>query len=207
MAPFRLAAILLLGSAASSAAAAPPTAAQIELGRHLFTRVWEPQPAGPESGDGLGPLFNGRSCAECHHQGGAGGSDSSRHNVQFIRPIVRGTESEVGFNPVSRNTSRVHLERSSPVVMLHRFGVRREYGVWRANEIIALTRLDPDVVSTFGFPPDHPVVRPPYNGPATGWTVGLHLDYLLASTPEQLSPDQRRQLLAFLNSLRAPHLE
>jgi mono/diheme cytochrome c family protein len=152
------------------AVAAPPATVQVELGRHLFARTWEPALPGPESGDGLGPLFNGRSCAECHHQAGIGGGGSLRHNVQFIRPILAGTESQFGFGAVPPEPSRDRRGRSSPVVMLHRFGVRREYGAWRANEIVALTRLDPDVASTIGFP---------YHGR----TLALRLDLLLASTP------------------------
>jgi mono/diheme cytochrome c family protein len=149
--------------------AAPPTPAQADLGRHLFTRVWEPALAGPESGDGLGPLFNGRSCAECHHQGGVGGSGSHSYNVQFIRPILVGTESEFGFGAVPPEPSRGRRGNASPVVMLHRFGVRREYAAWRANEIIALSRLEPDVASTIGFP-------------SHGRSMALQLDRLLAST-------------------------
>jgi len=40
-------------------------AADVASGRAVFERVWLPAP-GPAETDGLGPLFNAASCAECH---------------------------------------------------------------------------------------------------------------------------------------------
>lgn len=36
------------------------------IGRALFRRAWVPAPSSTLSNDGLGPLFNARSCAACH---------------------------------------------------------------------------------------------------------------------------------------------
>ncbi|QFU16756.1 di-heme oxidoredictase family protein [Microvirga thermotolerans] len=36
------------------------------LGRALFRRAWVPAPSSTRANDGLGPLFNARSCAACH---------------------------------------------------------------------------------------------------------------------------------------------
>lgn len=44
----------------------------IPLGRALFERLWVAAPASTKSADGLGPLFNARSCASCHKNGGPG---------------------------------------------------------------------------------------------------------------------------------------
>ena len=49
-------------------------------GDALFRREWTPGDA-LASGDGLGPVFNARSCAECHFQGGLGGGGSVERNV------------------------------------------------------------------------------------------------------------------------------
>jgi CxxC motif-containing protein (DUF1111 family) len=136
----------------------------VELGRHLFTRVWEPALAGPDSGDGLGPMFNGRSCAECHHQGGVGGGGSALHNVEFIQQLVPDTDSEWYLTRVSRESSRVHRGRPTDVVMLHRFGVRKEYAVWRADEIIALSRFDPEIKPKLGLSREYPEAHGPPRG-------------------------------------------
>ncbi|QDT10203.1 di-heme oxidoredictase family protein [Planctomycetes bacterium K23_9] len=52
----------------------------INQGRALFEREW---PAtNPSLGsDGLGPLFNGKSCIACHNQGGVGGAGEAKFNA------------------------------------------------------------------------------------------------------------------------------
>ncbi len=60
----------------------------IALGRELFMHVWKP--ADPlASGDGLGPVFNAASCAQCHFQGAEGGSGSNAHNVKTFEVLPR----------------------------------------------------------------------------------------------------------------------
>jgi mono/diheme cytochrome c family protein len=65
-------------------------------GLALFSHQWEPHDT-LASGDGLGPVFNGRSCVECHFQGGIGGGGDNSHNVMAFdahptedRPEVKG---------------------------------------------------------------------------------------------------------------------
>ena len=48
--------------------------ARLAEGKELFTREWLPGDKRSHAGDGLGPVFNGRSCAECHMLGGVGGA-------------------------------------------------------------------------------------------------------------------------------------
>ncbi|WP_052031869.1 di-heme oxidoredictase family protein [Novipirellula maiorica] len=58
-------------------------------GRQLFEHQWQPDPASlgtvaplkRVNGDGLGPLHNGTSCAECHTNGGGSGV---QHNITLI---------------------------------------------------------------------------------------------------------------------------
>jgi CxxC motif-containing protein (DUF1111 family) len=54
---------------------------QAKAGEVLFKHAWEPNDPLCAGGDGLGPVFNAKSCAACHHQNGAGGSGSVEHNV------------------------------------------------------------------------------------------------------------------------------
>ncbi|MGB0683699.1 MAG: di-heme oxidoredictase family protein [Magnetovibrionaceae bacterium] len=42
------------------------------LGKALFDRIWTSSPASTQATDGLGPLFNARSCAACHPKAGRG---------------------------------------------------------------------------------------------------------------------------------------
>ncbi|WP_422365773.1 di-heme oxidoredictase family protein [Pelagibius sp.] len=43
-----------------------------KLGNALFRRLWVSSPASTKSADGLGPLFNARSCQRCHLKDGRG---------------------------------------------------------------------------------------------------------------------------------------
>ena len=51
-----------------------------EAGLTLFEHDWTPGDS-LAGGDGLGPVFNERSCVACHFQGGVGGGGDAKHNV------------------------------------------------------------------------------------------------------------------------------
>jgi CxxC motif-containing protein (DUF1111 family) len=78
---------------------APRASAEVKLvGLSLFRHEWQPyDPLVNDKGDGLGPVFNARSCVECHSQGGVGGGGDNTHNVLAFeafptqdRPEVKG---------------------------------------------------------------------------------------------------------------------
>lgn len=86
-------ALLLLIAMASSAAAQPT----VMLGKALFQRDWSiGDPLSP-SGDGLGPMRNARSCAECHKQGGLGGGGPVTNNVDILTPAPRSALNRAGL--------------------------------------------------------------------------------------------------------------
>jgi CxxC motif-containing protein (DUF1111 family) len=76
---------------------APYAGAEVrQAGLTLFEHEWV---AGDilAGGDGLGPVFNERSCVACHFQGGVGGGGDAKHNVASFeahpgpgRPDVNG---------------------------------------------------------------------------------------------------------------------
>jgi CxxC motif-containing protein (DUF1111 family) len=55
-------------------------------GRELFARQWVPDDPRSRGGDGLGPVYNERSCLNCHDQGGPGGGGSADKNIELITP-------------------------------------------------------------------------------------------------------------------------
>lgn len=55
-------------------------ASEIAAGRELFEHEWTPNDPLAQ-GDGLGPVFNAKSCASCHFQGGLGGGGGIEHNA------------------------------------------------------------------------------------------------------------------------------
>jgi CxxC motif-containing protein (DUF1111 family) len=53
----------------------------VKAGEILFKHEWQPNDPLCNGGDGLGPVFNAKSCIACHNQGGAGGGGDVDHNV------------------------------------------------------------------------------------------------------------------------------
>jgi CxxC motif-containing protein (DUF1111 family) len=58
-----------------------PSAKDLVAGEKLFAHEWQPNDPLSAAGDGLGPVFNAKSCAACHFQGGIGGAGGLQHNV------------------------------------------------------------------------------------------------------------------------------
>lgn len=64
-------ALSLLGAMLAAAPAAQALdKLDLLIGKALFNRAWVPAPASTTADDGLGPLFDARSCAACHPKGG-----------------------------------------------------------------------------------------------------------------------------------------
>lgn len=68
-----------------------PSSETLLAGRQLFEHEWTHADPLSEKGDGLGPVFNAKSCVECHFQGGIGGGGPNEKNVLAfeVAPTVR----------------------------------------------------------------------------------------------------------------------
>jgi CxxC motif-containing protein (DUF1111 family) len=51
-------------------------------GKEVFEHEWEPNDSLANGGDGVGPVYNAKSCVACHFQGGVGGGGDNAHNVR-----------------------------------------------------------------------------------------------------------------------------
>ena len=141
-------------------AAAPPDASEEtrELGRELFARSWIPRDIRSHGGDGLGPVYNERSCLGCHNQGGPGGGAGADKNIEIITPAGdtfpaagafysfgmafggAGFQYKFASNakpvppkaPNPADLAQIHAGfRDTPSVVLHRFGPDADYRAWR----------------------------------------------------------------------------
>lgn len=108
---------------------------QQALGRELFERMWVPNDARCHGGDGLGPVFNARSCVECHHQGGTGGGGPSTHDVEIITPVLAGDPpKDAAKLRFLVKTVKYHTGlRSMGSSVLHRFGTNPDFAEWRTG--------------------------------------------------------------------------
>lgn len=88
-------------------------ASEVAAGRELFEHEWTPNDP-LAHGDGLGPVFNARSCAACHFQGGLGGGGGVEHNATGFEVHSRpndptfhsGTVHNFSTSPSLRETER-----------------------------------------------------------------------------------------------------
>jgi CxxC motif-containing protein (DUF1111 family) len=70
-----------------------------QAGKALFKRQWVPAPASTDASDGLGPLFNARSCSACHQGGGGARVVTSSDGTQKVVGAVVRLGSPTGVDP------------------------------------------------------------------------------------------------------------
>ena len=90
-------------------------------GQELFAHEWTPNDPLASEGDGLGPVFNAKSCAACHKQGAIGGGGPIENNVtSFIRRTAATPDNRQGTVHMSRNCRRISgksgVRRPGPAV-------------------------------------------------------------------------------------------
>ncbi|REK09045.1 MAG: thiol oxidoreductase-like protein [Planctomycetota bacterium] len=84
----------LMGMAAGKAYRHYTLPERIAQGQVLFEHEWTVDDALSDGGDGLGPVFNEKSCVACHFQGGIGGGGPFEKNVTAfeVLPTSAGVE-------------------------------------------------------------------------------------------------------------------
>jgi len=116
----------------------PASEASRRLGRRLFLRAWAPGDPRAGRGDGLGPVFNARSCVACHGLAGPGGGGTNDLNVELLAAIPLGAAPLAGeVKPAAPDRSLLTAIHpgfaESGSIVLHRFGTSPDYPAWRAD--------------------------------------------------------------------------
>jgi CxxC motif-containing protein (DUF1111 family) len=120
-----------------------------QAGRDLFVHEWTPGDPLAGSGDGLGPVFNAKSCAACHKQGGLGGGGPLENNVttftQIDNPVEDARDSRNRAIRNTRNKTAAPAESSgspkgSRQGVVHTFATNDEF-------VETLTLLSPSFPS------------------------------------------------------------
>ena len=132
---FLVTAVVLLISARTGWSLEPANAdeerAVLRRGQELFERTWKAERRDDGDGDGLGPLFNERSCVACHMQGGIGGAGPLSKNVD----VVSVHKARGSLEAARRRLTSLHpgfADGSS--IVLHRFNSSQpSYDATRAD--------------------------------------------------------------------------
>jgi mono/diheme cytochrome c family protein len=82
-----------------------------QAGLVLFEHSWKPHDP-MAGGDGLGPVYNARSCVACHFQGGVGGGGGNTHNVVAFEAHPTRSHPEVRSGTVHKHAVSEELRES-----------------------------------------------------------------------------------------------
>ena len=129
--------IVILVGGGWSAAKSQAGEGRLGRGRDLFERTWAPTHQQNPEPDGLGPLYNERSCPACHSLGGIGGAGPTSKNIDLLSPTIR--PGELPPDDLIARMQRVHpgFTMVSSIV-LHKFSTNAEsYEVFR-NELLGV---------------------------------------------------------------------
>ena len=114
-------------------------------GQELFERVWDRSFGSDPPGDGLGPLYNERSCVACHFQGGVGGAGPNQNNVRLltVAPQKRDATGTDQLRQGRNTVTTLHrgFEQSATVV-LHRYSTRGPHYQTFLDNLIGLDPKD-----------------------------------------------------------------
>lgn len=81
-----------------------PSQAELSAeGRELFVHEWTVNDPLSNGGDGLGPVFNDKSCVACHFQGGVGGGGGNEQNVTAFEVLPNRNSPESHHGVVHAN--------------------------------------------------------------------------------------------------------
>ncbi len=160
----------------------------IARGRELFLREWVPGDRRSHGGDGLGPVYNERSCVGCHHQGPSGaGGGSAGTNIEIITPAP-----SAGISPGSPGFYYAFSFGYGPDGFEYRIGepprgAAARRGAAATPNVGELVRIHPGfreapsvVLHRYGNDPDYRVWRE--------WVLGQHGNLSMKSSQRNPTP-------------------
>lgn len=122
------------------------TPEMVAEGKVLFTHEWQPGDSLAAGGDGLGPVFNAKSCVACHFQGGTGGAGPNSVNVMSFevppadgRPTVHTGSVHVAAVDASSQETRRTVEQVYPDstgdIQFHALNTPALFGLGELNRV------------------------------------------------------------------------
>lgn len=122
---------------------------QIESGQKLFKHQWTKNDPLSATGDGLGPVFNGRSCIQCHYQSGTGGGGSNEQNVDVLSVQVPKKLNGNRRAEFTGELTSLHRGFQAPTgvipsITLHAHGTNKDYYDRRQQLLSKVSPTDDD---------------------------------------------------------------
>lgn len=109
-------------------------------GEQLFNHSWS-RKEDTRGTHGLGPLFNARSCVECHQLGGTGGSGANENNLLLLAVHWDQLTTTEARQAARSAADDLHPDLSEvPAIVVHQSGVDADFDEWRMFVLGAKTR-------------------------------------------------------------------
>ena len=121
-----------------------------KLGNALFQKLWVSSPSSTQASDGLGPLYNARSCQACHIKDGRGrpplpGEDATSMLLRLARPARTPAEEDaIKRHEVLNFPDETYGEQLQNLAIP---GVNSEGKLVRSYQEQSVTLADGDVIS------------------------------------------------------------
>ncbi|MBV1869272.1 MAG: thiol oxidoreductase, partial [Gammaproteobacteria bacterium] len=106
------------------------------IGRSFFRAPWVIAPSATQDRDGLGPLFNARSCSSCHTRGGRGqtpANSTAPMLALLLRLSLPGKDQKKGVVPEPTYGDQLQVRGIS---VKNNFGLARKNGTFEGDGII-----------------------------------------------------------------------
>lgn len=130
------------------------------VGRGLFRRLWVTAPSSTQAADGLGPLFNARSCMSCHPGNGRGETPQATEDAPDALVLHVDIPTDDGSRPDPTYGRQLQGSAVSGHAAEHRLAIRyRESPVTLADGTVVLLRQPEYRVEDLGYGPLHPQAR------------------------------------------------
>jgi CxxC motif-containing protein (DUF1111 family) len=164
-----------------------------KVGNGIFRKLWVSAPASTRSSDGLGPLFNARSCQSCHVNDGRGRAVRDRLADTFLMrlsiPTAGGSAPEPTYGRQLQDLAVAGLPAEGKVRVTW-----SEFPVELADGMVVSLRRPTYAVEDLGYGPMHPDVRmsPRVATPMIGLGLleAIHpADILANADPDDLDGD------------------
>lgn len=86
-----------------------------QAGFELFMHEWQPNDP-LAHGDGLGPVFNDKSCVACHNQSGVGGGGDNSHNVHNFMVLANSRDGDFREGTIHADATAASFAESFDLV-------------------------------------------------------------------------------------------
>ena len=131
-------------------------AAAVARGKTLFEHEWTVDDPLCAEGDGLGPVFNAKSCVACHFQGGVGGSGPRSSTVSTFQMIDRERPEQLISGVVHKDATEKEAKETGRDVheqFIDDIGTRSRQLQTIGGCNVSVTRVNPVVFHECRFAP------------------------------------------------------